>query len=305
MDRPDFPKALRDADTRLREHPSAPGARRRVRERLLRAESRRTAPWRSLILGAFATAAVAVALLVVLRPASEAPPVPASEPTFAGLAVLERSTALALRLEDGSLRVDSGTGVLADTGLGFAMRLHSGSALKRTIDGVRVRHGRVELAVLPQPRHQPLRVRVSKGVIEVLGTTFTVEERGDSGSVTLHTGRIRFVAEDGETRALRPGERLDWPLPPRTLAPRPQGPEAPAPSAPAPAEPDDDGDDGDAPSAPSPAAPARDEAPKAAAPAESDDPALMARKLLPYFGADRAIAALEELEKSPAEGYAP
>jgi hypothetical protein len=30
--------------------------------------------------------------------------------------------------------------------------------------------------------------------------------------------------------------------------------------------------------------------------AESDDPALMARKLLPYFGADKALAALEELE---------
>jgi hypothetical protein len=30
---------------------------------------------------------------------------------------------------------------------------------------------------------------------------------------------------------------------------------------------------------------------------ESDDPALMARKLLPYFGADKALAALEELEK--------
>jgi hypothetical protein len=32
--------------------------------------------------------------------------------------------------------------------------------------------------------------------------------------------------------------------------------------------------------------------------AESDDPALMARKLLPYFGADKALAALEDLEKS-------
>jgi len=38
--------------------------------------------------------------------------------------------------------------------------------------------------------------------------------------------------------------------------------------------------------------------------AESDDPALMARKLLPYFGADRALAALEELEKGSANGSA-
>jgi hypothetical protein len=39
--------------------------------------------------------------------------------------------------------------------------------------------------------------------------------------------------------------------------------------------------------------------------AESDDPALMARKLLPYYGADRAIAALEELEKPSGEDGAP
>jgi flagellar motor component MotA len=38
--------------------------------------------------------------------------------------------------------------------------------------------------------------------------------------------------------------------------------------------------------------------------AESDEPALMARKLLPYFGADRALAALEEIEKAQAEEIA-
>jgi hypothetical protein len=31
--------------------------------------------------------------------------------------------------------------------------------------------------------------------------------------------------------------------------------------------------------------------------AESDDPALMARKLLPYYGVDKALPALEELER--------
>jgi flagellar motor component MotA len=33
--------------------------------------------------------------------------------------------------------------------------------------------------------------------------------------------------------------------------------------------------------------------------AESDDPELIARKLLPYFGADKALSALEELERRP------
>jgi hypothetical protein len=36
--------------------------------------------------------------------------------------------------------------------------------------------------------------------------------------------------------------------------------------------------------------------------AESDDPALMARKLLPYFGADRALSALEMIEKAQGMG---
>ncbi len=38
--------------------------------------------------------------------------------------------------------------------------------------------------------------------------------------------------------------------------------------------------------------------------AESDDPGLMARKLLPYFGAEKALPALEELEKGLGEGGA-
>ena len=37
--------------------------------------------------------------------------------------------------------------------------------------------------------------------------------------------------------------------------------------------------------------------------AESDEPALMVRKLLPYFGADKALAALEEIESAQAKGY--
>jgi flagellar motor component MotA len=40
--------------------------------------------------------------------------------------------------------------------------------------------------------------------------------------------------------------------------------------------------------------------------AEVDDPALMARKLIAYYGADKAAAALEELERDPAiAGNAP
>jgi hypothetical protein len=38
--------------------------------------------------------------------------------------------------------------------------------------------------------------------------------------------------------------------------------------------------------------------------AESDEPALMARKLLPYFGADKALEALEEIESAQAKGTA-
>jgi len=56
-----------------------------------------------------------------------------------------------------------------------------------------------------------VRLQVSHGWIEILGTRFTVEQRADGGRVTLHEGSIRFIAPETE-RTLKPGQVLEWPL---------------------------------------------------------------------------------------------
>jgi len=114
-------------------------------------------------------------------------------------------------------------------GLGARLELGEAATVRRhTDDRIELLAGRATVAVRKRPRGAaPLRVQVSHGVIEVLGTRFTIwqEERG--GRVELHRGSIRFRAPDGRTRLLAPGQSLSWPL----------APEQPAPPAPATPEP--------------------------------------------------------------------
>ena len=75
----------------------------------------------------------------------------------------------------------------------------------------RVRRGRVRVEVDPKRRRQePVRVLVSGGVIEVLGTVFTIEERGDAGQVTLHRGTIQLLDASGRRTRLSAGQTLRW-----------------------------------------------------------------------------------------------
>jgi transmembrane sensor len=64
------------------------------------------------------------------------------------------------------------------------------------------------------PGARAAEVLVSGGTIQVLGTRFTVAQRNGSGRVTLHEGRIRFVAADRRALpvVLAPGESLQWPV---------------------------------------------------------------------------------------------
>lgn len=83
-------------------------------------------------------------------------------------------------------------------------RLHDGP------HGVRVLHGAALFSVEKvAPGASPVRVEVSHGAIEVLGTRFTVEQAADGGHVDLFEGRIRFVDEHGSTE-VQPGQRLGW-----------------------------------------------------------------------------------------------
>jgi transmembrane sensor len=100
----------------------------------------------------------------------------------------------------------------------------SGSfTLRREAEQIRLVEGEVTLDVQPRPSGvTPVRIRVSHGIIEVLGTRFTLIQRRDGGSVTLYRGTIRFLSTDGRSTQLSPTQTLAWPLPPEeTTAPVP------------------------------------------------------------------------------------
>lgn len=86
--------------------------------------------------------------------------------------------------------------------------------LRREPRGLRVLSGSARFEVDKEPRRaEPMRVLVSGGEIEVLGTTFSVvQTSGPRGSVALEEGAIRFRATDGETHELASGEALSWPV---------------------------------------------------------------------------------------------
>jgi transmembrane sensor len=59
----------------------------------------------------------------------------------------------------------------------------------------------------------PVRLLVSHGAIEVVGTSFNVIQNDQRGQVNLQEGKIRFRSIKGTTVELEPGQSLDWPLP--------------------------------------------------------------------------------------------
>lgn len=60
------------------------------------------------------------------------------------------------------------------------------------------------------PGETPVRVRVSHGVIEVVGTRFSVVQDDAGGHVDLFEGHIRFHDPSGEVVEVTPGERHAW-----------------------------------------------------------------------------------------------
>lgn len=76
--------------------------------------------------------------------------------------------------------------------------------------------GRARFDVVPR-RERLFRIRAGVVVIEVLGTAFSVERRGDSSTVAVTRGRVR-ISWPGGTRELQAGgEGLFPPLPPSAV----------------------------------------------------------------------------------------
>jgi len=237
MTKPDFGKALREADGELREAGMAPDVDRRLHARLAR-ETERTAPraWAPR----WAMGAVAAGVLLALGLALRLAP-SASEETLGGLRLLSSSPDFHAAVVDGDkVVVTRGACVLAE-GRGATLSLEGTAELRQVARGVEVLRGRVAVAVRPREAGEAAyRVEVSHASIVVLGTHFVVDQDAAGGQVHLIEGSIQLEHRDGGVERLRPGQRASWPrpgAPPTHPAPPPTPSEEPLPDNPPPAPP--------------------------------------------------------------------
>ncbi|MGC4119943.1 MAG: FecR domain-containing protein [Myxococcales bacterium] len=209
MDRwEEFRTGLAAADEQLRQERLSTNADQKIRHKLGESDVGRS--WGRLVFGV-AAVACAVLLAVVLRPGS---PTPRPEPSqVLGMQVTEESVGFAFRvLPDEAVEFSKGACLLSDeTG---SIAVAEPSVLRRERAGMRVVAGKVEFKVERQKPGRSVRVLVSGGAIEVVGTRFTVEQQAEHGRVMLHEGHIRFVAAAGNVRELLAGESLEWPQAP-------------------------------------------------------------------------------------------
>jgi transmembrane sensor len=207
-------EALKAADRALADQTISREADRRIRAQIRSLERRptRIAPF-ALAAASFATGALCAAIWI----GREARVVPPKE--HLGLHAAEPTC----QLESTSDRMTvGGTCLLEEEGFSI---LASNAVISREGAAVRVARGTATFDVAPvPPGKQPFRVLVSGGVIEVIGTRFVVIENGDRGRVELVHGKIRFIAESGDTSELSPGEGLSWPKAIAPIAPPPPEP---------------------------------------------------------------------------------
>ncbi|SEU40273.1 FecR family protein [Myxococcus fulvus] len=206
-----------------------PAVRARVGARLRDAREPGPTAWhrRPVSWGLAASAvAVAVALMVFFMRTPSARSV-------GGLEVAHASADLLVREDSEGVVIQGGEVALMDTARGITLRNHGPLVVRRESTGVRLVRGRAEFSVSHRPRGAlPAVVLVSGGAIEVMGTRFTVEERGEGGTVTLHEGAIAFRQSGGEVVPVQVGQTLAWPVV------KPDEPALPVPVSPAPAPPE-------------------------------------------------------------------
>jgi hypothetical protein len=88
--------------------------------------------------------------------------------------------------------------------------LAPGSAVTKVPEGASVERGVVTFHV----RHRtstPFLVKVSHGVVRVVGTVFRIEQSAASGSVSVTEGVIEFVWDDGTREHVAAGQTLHFP----------------------------------------------------------------------------------------------
>jgi transmembrane sensor len=226
MSKRDFVRALADADRELGTFSLSPDADRRILDRARGPKKARRKTW-VFVVAPLAAAAAVVATWIAVPPANVAE-------TIQGLRFTRNVPgATIVEEKDLTLQIEGGAISLFDDAWGAEMIAAGGARIRREAGDYRVVGGRVEMKI--QKREQKsAKIFVSGGVIEVLGTRFTIDERGDRGRVELHEGKIRFTRNEGEVVELSPAESLEWPEGKREreeqveLAPRePEEPRAP------------------------------------------------------------------------------
>ena len=203
-----FRDALRALDHVWQHEPMPPEAEKRFLE-ALDARTAGHARRRYLLLAPAALAVVVVAIFFhrTLLPPDEVGP----------FTIVEASPdAQVATTSDVTVVVRRGRVTLARPSLGLRMKVGAETSLRGMPEGARLLAGRIEVEVTPRrsPRDAPVRIHVSHGVFEVVGTRFTLVQRREGGSVTLDEGHLRFLSLDGRRFELWSGQRLTWPVEP-------------------------------------------------------------------------------------------
>lgn len=189
-----FRRALLDVDRDLASVPFS--SKRDVRSII---SARRRTPWR---LPALALAA-AIVILLLTRARDREPAL------IAGFKIDAPQSSW--RIRGSEVEVIAPTLDLDVPGFGHIVAAR-GARVAPIDGGIHVVGGHVEVDVIHRPRGvAPALVRVSHGMIAVIGTRFTIEQLEHGGRVLLHEGRIRFDAGDRSV-VLEPGSSLTWPL---------------------------------------------------------------------------------------------
>jgi hypothetical protein len=194
----DLLEQIRGADRALAAVHISAGASHRVRSAIRDRAALPRARSRANFFYPFALVATVAALVFVL-PRRSAPPLGQAVSASSGCVTTAAGDAVAL---NGSCMLTLSTMQIETTGT---------TTLAETADGVRLLKGTATFRVRHVPDgHAPVRVRVSGGVIEVIGTKFLVEQKEGGGSIQLVEGTIRFVFASGQKTILHAGEHLDW-----------------------------------------------------------------------------------------------
>lgn len=198
---PTYLEGLRKLDEEWQVAELPADARARFAARQIR--RRRSRRWSVVLAWSTAIASCAIAVAVVLHTPSD------DFRVAEGTMVWSR--------EADEIRISDGEGTFEIPARRVRITVRGPTRLSRSNGELRVIAGRAALAVEPRrPGEATVRVLVSHGAIDVVGTRFEITQSDASGAVRLDEGSIRFTDDDGTVTLLQPGQTLTWSPSPRT-----------------------------------------------------------------------------------------